>query len=267
MRRSSSVLGVWGVLREELQKLPAILRFRATEAANSASRAYQFLKGVNLNESEEMAEKRKKHREAYEEIMRQQQCAASASSREAAERSSFAHRLKLLAVSFFEAMKNATSTNAGAMALLQHCAASHAAEVAVEENIDVKSVNFVLEQKKTGTHVGHEKVFVGYITAPNASEEEVMAFAEKLRTRCPVAKSMGEKIEWRRVPPATPRDISSNGGGGGGQANGAESFLPGTPGSGRYSSSSATNGRNLQNSNAQHNFDSDGGKENPENKK
>ncbi|RNF27023.1 uncharacterized protein Tco025E_00707 [Trypanosoma conorhini] len=228
-------LGVWGVLREELKKIPAMLHFHANESVDAAKRAGHSLKSAYLDESPEIAEKRKKHRETYEEILRQQQQRAKEASEEALRGLSFMKRLKKRVASAKEALKEATSRNAGAMALLQHCAASHAAEVAVEEGIDVKTVTMQLEKKRTGTQVGYETVVVGYIDAPNASEAEVMAFAEKLQRRCPVANSMEGKIEWRSVASSTRNPECNNND----KEGTAEAIPTGTPGFRRYTSSTA----------------------------
>ncbi|RNF08962.1 hypothetical protein TraAM80_02370 [Trypanosoma rangeli] len=234
MRRSMSLFGVWGVLREELNKIPAMLHFHANESVDAAKRAGHSLKNVYLDENPELAEKRKKHRESYEEILRQQQQRAKEASEESLRGLSFMERIKKRVVSVNKALKEATSTNAGAMALLQHCTASHAAEVAVEEGIDVKNVTLQLEKKKTGTQVGYETVVVGYIDAPKASEAEVMAFAEKLQKRCPVANSMKGRIEWRSVSSTTPKADGGN------KDEGTADAIPmGTPGFRRYVSSTA----------------------------
>ncbi|ESL06975.1 hypothetical protein TRSC58_05343 [Trypanosoma rangeli SC58] len=121
------------------------------------------------------------------------------------------------------------------MALLQHCTASHAAEVAVEEGIDVKTVTWQLEKKKTGTQVGYKTVVVGYIDAPKASEAEVMAFAEKLQKRCPVANSMKGRIEWRSMSSTTPKAEGGNKD----EEDTADAIPTGTPGFRRYISSTA----------------------------
>ncbi|PWU98856.1 hypothetical protein C3747_225g12 [Trypanosoma cruzi] len=235
MRRSFCLLGVWGVLHEELSKIPTILRFYANASVNAATKACQSMKNAYTDESPEMSEKRKRHREAYEEIMRQQQQQAKDASEDALRGLSFRERLKKRLSAVTEALKEATSTNAGAMALLQHCAASHAAEVAVEQGIDVKNVTMRLEKNKTGTQVGHETVVVGYIDAPNASEEDVMAFAEKLQMRCPVANSMRERIEWRSVSSTTLKHDSNNDD----KNDSADNIPKGTPGFSRYNSPTA----------------------------
>ncbi|KAH9577468.1 OsmC/Ohr family [Trypanosoma melophagium] len=248
MRRSRISNSVWTVLLEELRKVPALLRFHTNESVSSATKVCQTLKGENPDESPELREKRQQHRAAYEEILRQQQEQVRIKSEEALKDLSLAERIKMRASALGEALKEATSTNAGAMALLQHCAASHAAEVAVEEGIDVKNVSMRLEKKtvKNGTQVGHENVVVGYIDAPNASEEQVMAFAEKLQKRCPVANAMEGKIEWRSTTSPTGGGIVDNNGsvdgrsgtiGRGVDGEDKESIPRGTPGYGRYTSS------------------------------
>ncbi|ORC93550.1 uncharacterized protein TM35_000014270 [Trypanosoma theileri] len=248
MRRSRVSNSVWKVLLEELRKIPALLHFHTQESVNSATKVCQTLKGENPDESPELREKRQQHRAAYEEILRQQQQEAKKKSEEALKDLSFVERMKMRASELKEALKESTSTNAGVMALLQHCTASHAAEVAVEQGIDVKNVTMRLEKKtvKNGTQVGHENVVVGYIDAPNASEEEVMAFAEKLEKRCPVANSMEGRIEWRSTTSTKERGINKEGSmddrndtiGKSMDQESKESIPRGTPGYGRYNTSS-----------------------------
>ncbi len=99
------------------------------------------------------------------------------------------------AKSLLGSLRNAFSAKSGIVALIQHCTAAHAAEVAAEQNIDVKNVTIKVEKAAVGQG---EKV-VGYIEAPMASEEEVLVFAQKLEKSCPAARMHGS-IEWRRAP-------------------------------------------------------------------
>ncbi|SCU67073.1 OsmC-like protein, putative [Trypanosoma equiperdum] len=197
MRRSSMKFGLRQILSEELGKAAIFLRFKANEYIASTARACQTLTGAETNP--EQANKRRKHRQVYEEILRQRQQVAQEAARRAMEGKSLRERLMASASAALKGLKEATSTNAGALALLQHCTAAHAAEVAVEQGIDVKSVTMQVEERKTGSQVGSETVVVGYIDTPNTSEEEMMAFAEQLSKKCPMANAMRGKIEWRRA--------------------------------------------------------------------
>jgi hypothetical protein len=111
-----------------------------------------------------------------------------------------------------ETAKETTSKKQGMVSLIQHCTAAHAAEVAVEQGIDVKSVNVVLEDIKAenaSSEAANEtrsgslregQTVVGYIDAPNATDEEVMQYAERLTKACPAANTMKNHMEWRRAP-------------------------------------------------------------------
>lgn len=203
LRRSAVRLGLFSDIGVELAKLPAYLRHRAQEQAGkqveSVSKVLEFLKGENLNEDAATREKRLKHREMYQAILREQEKKQSekrAALKAARKDLPFMKRLQLGLNEAKEAMAQMTSAKAGVMALLQHCTASHAAEIALDQGIDVKDVRMVLEKRPAANAVGHEEVVVGYIDAPSASQEEVMAFAEKLQKACPVANSMS--VEWKQ---------------------------------------------------------------------
>jgi hypothetical protein len=205
-RRSFVKLGVFSALMEELKKVPAFFSHKAREGAktyvDSASKTLEFLKGEDPSESPEMREKRRKHKEIYLAILNEQ--AAKAAAEKTAEQQkraqlSWKQRLSLNMQEAKEALQQMVSTKAGVMAVLQHCTASHAAEIALEQGIDVKNVQMVFEKAAAKNAVDHEDVVVGYIDAPAASREEVMAFAEKLHKACPVANSM--HIEWRQGRP------------------------------------------------------------------
>ncbi|KAK7200804.1 OsmC-like protein [Novymonas esmeraldas] len=198
-RLTSARRGLLATLAEELKKVPAYLAHRAEGRArpyvDSASNAVEFLKGENPSEDPATREKRRQHKEMYEKILREQAATADAHAAQVRDRLTWKERLQLSLANAKESLAQMTSTKAGAMALLQHCTASHAAEVALEQGIDVRHVQMVLEKSATGGSVGAETVVVGYIDAPAASREEAMAFAEKLHKACPVAHSM--HIEWR----------------------------------------------------------------------
>ncbi|KPA82198.1 hypothetical protein ABB37_03320 [Leptomonas pyrrhocoris] len=205
--RSLAKLGVFSVLVEELKKVPAYFSHKTQEGAKayveSASQTLEFLKGEDPSESPEMREKRRQHKKMYQAILKEQAINAAqekAKAQQALAQLPWRQRLALRLQEAKEALQQMTCTKAGVMAVLQHCTASHAAEVALEQGIDVKDVQMVLEKAAAANSVGYENVVVGYIDAPNASREEVMAFAEKLHKACPVAHSM--HIEWRQGRPS-----------------------------------------------------------------
>ncbi|KAG5467814.1 hypothetical protein LSCM4_00898 [Leishmania orientalis] len=192
--------GVFAVFVEELKKVPAYFTYRAREGAktyvDSASKTMEFLKGEDPNEDPVIRGKRRQHREMYQAILREQAAKEHEKAEQMRANLSWKEKLQLSFKEAKESVAQMTSTKAGVMALLQHCTASHAAEVALEEGIDVKNVQMVVEKAAANRSIGHEEVVVGYIDAPAASREEVMAFAEKLHKACPVASSM--HIEWRQ---------------------------------------------------------------------
>ncbi|GET92228.1 hypothetical protein, conserved [Leishmania tarentolae] len=192
--------GVFAAFLEELRKVPAYASYKSREGAktyvDSASKALEFLKGEDPNEDPAIRSKRRQHKEMYEAVLRQQAVKAQEDAAERRSKLSWKEKLQLSFKEARESMAQMTSAKAGVMALLQHCTASHAAEVALEQGIDVKNVQMVFEKTAAKNSVSYEEVVVGYIDAPAASREEVMAFAEKLHKACPVAKSM--HIEWRQ---------------------------------------------------------------------
>ncbi|EPY25472.1 hypothetical protein AGDE_02586 [Angomonas deanei] len=188
-------LGLFSVLKEELQKVIPYMSYQVKNSdklsVEGLSQAVDFLKGENKEESPEMQERRKKHKEVYHEILRQKEAKEKEAMRQKYAPLTYKQKLSAL----WDDIKAACSPQAGAMALLQQCTASHAAEVAIEQGIDVKNVQMVLEKQTQGEGLEEHSVVVGYIDAPAASEEEVMAFAEKLHKACPAANTM--HIEWR----------------------------------------------------------------------
>ncbi|CBZ30273.1 conserved hypothetical protein [Leishmania mexicana MHOM/GT/2001/U1103] len=192
--------GLLAVLVGELKKVPAYVSYKAREGAkayvDSASKAMEFLKGEDPNEDPVMRGKRRQHRELYQAVLREQAAKAQEDAAQRRANLSWKEKLQLSFKEARESVAQMTSAKAGVMALLQHCTASHAAEVALEQGIDVKNIQMVFEKAAANNSVGCEEIVVGYIDAPGASHEEVMAFAEKLHKACPVAKSM--HIEWRQ---------------------------------------------------------------------
>lgn len=92
-----------------------------------------------------------------------------------------------------DAMRDTFGTRAGVAAIINHCTNAHAASVAVEQGIDVKSVSVSTQRSA----VGEGSRVVGYIDAPAASEEEVTVYAQKLERACPAARAHGG-VEWRK---------------------------------------------------------------------
>lgn len=213
LRRSAPSLGLFSALREELGKVPAFLSYTIRKAAekhvDSVSQTVDFLKGNSPTDTPEMREKRQRHKEMYNALMAEQQAQkkeANAKRKAHLAAMSWSERVRSLAAEAKEALQQMTSTKAGTMALLQHCTASHAAEVAVEQGIDVKSVQMVLEKQQKPNSVESEEVVVGYIDAPTASEEELSVYAERLQKACAVANTM--HIQWKRAPSHDPQDLS-----------------------------------------------------------
>ena len=184
----------------------------------------------------EELEREKKKREAYNDIRGKQYAAEKAKEAEKTKDMSTLEWLKYKAQTLKETAKETTSKKQGMVSLVQHCTAAHAAEVAVEQGIDVKSVNIVLEDMKTqnsesesaatgrGSSVGEGQTMVGYIDAPGASDEEVMQYAERLTKACPAANTMQNHMEWRRAPTTAPSssdtdDLRGRYGGGGAQSS------------------------------------------------
>lgn len=211
MLRNRVRLSLFSALAAELAKIPAYLSYQVREAAEehvqSAAQTVNFLKGDNSHHSPEIAEKRRQHKEMYDAIQRHQARKSQESRQAALQHLGWKERIKAQIQEAKTALSQATSAKAGHMALLQHCTASHAAEVAMEQGIDVKNVSMVLEKRDSPNAVGYEEVVVGYIEAPAASSEEVMVFAKKLESACPVASRM--TVEWRSGPAAKEGGASS----------------------------------------------------------
>lgn len=172
-RRSLLSRGVTSAVREEMSKAAALLAFYG-------SNTWDRLRGVDGLSSEEV-ERQQKLRDAMQEKAKEQTAKAAAPA----------------SVSTWQALKEqataAFSPKAGMAAVVNHCTQAHAAAVAIEQGIDVKSVNVVVEKAA----VGEGTKVVGYIEAPAASEEEVFVYAEKLQKACPAARMHGG-IEWRQ---------------------------------------------------------------------
>ncbi|CCW66600.1 unnamed protein product [Phytomonas sp. Hart1] len=203
MLKSSSLrLSLFLVIKTEFLKIPNYISYLAREQTkvhtDYVSKGFEFLKGKSFIDDQATAEKRKRHKEMYEAILRKQaiQLHETKISYEAElKKLAFKERLKAHWKNLRQSMQEATSTKAGVMTLLQHCAASHAAEIAIEENIDVKDVQFAIKTHQDSSSIAQEATVVGYIDAPSASEEEFAMFVEKLQKACPVANRMA--IEWR----------------------------------------------------------------------
>ena len=202
MRRTLVQYGVLRAILEEWKKLVNVVKYDGATAIGETKDAVQqfttTIKGQNSDESELESSKREKHRTAMADFLQhQRERERLEQEKRRAERAALPlfKRMKANFADLREAAAAATSTQAGVVALVQHCTAAHAAEVAVEQGIDVKNVSIVTEKSA----LGQETVVVGYIDAPQASEEEVMAYAEKLEKACPAAQLHG-RIEWRQRP-------------------------------------------------------------------
>ena len=200
------------VIREEFGKLFAFVAHdvsKTAAASADAAKAYKD-KMTDANMSEEERERRRKKTEAYQHIMNKN----AAKAKEANEAATAGMGWRERAAHAMQQMKQAASPQAGVAALVQHCAAAHQAEVAVEEGIDVEDIQVVLETVRSADGIGYETKVVGYIDAPKASEEQVYAYAERMKQRCPAANTMQHRMEWRKRPPAGSERVSSAGGGG-----------------------------------------------------
>jgi len=222
MRRTQVRLGLGSTLSEELRKLGPFLQYHINNSY--ANRFGNFMFGTDNiqepspqqdassstqsgasstagKESEAVRDARAKHREMYEALQEKQRLAAEAAFGKELEGKTFFDRMRLYAKRAWKDLQNELSQKSGVLRLVQQCTTSHMAEVAVQRGIDVKNVNIVLEKGTIVNGIAKNDTIVGYIEAPQATDEEVLVFAEKLQQACPAARAMGEKIEWRRMPP------------------------------------------------------------------
>jgi hypothetical protein len=183
LRRSIPKFSLFSVLKEELGKAKEIL-------AHDLTNYSKFLSG------EDISEKEKKIREKHQELAQKDAQAAA----EARSKLSWSEKM----AAAVEELKSATKTNAAVVALVQHCARAHMAEIAVEQDIDIRNINIVTEGVKNEAGVEVEEKVIGYIEAPSATNEEVMVYAKKLERACPAARTHGG-IEWRRSPNSNDR--------------------------------------------------------------
>jgi hypothetical protein len=213
LRRSPLRVSFIATVREEAIKAANWVLYGATETAATAT---SVLKGHNgltpeqIEREEKLRQRMREDRERAAAVAAAQREAAAAREqqqhRDAAtshsdvkspspphHHESLYHRLAVAVRGMASSMQQTFSTSAGAAAVIDHCTKAHAAEVAIEQGIDVKSVNVVAEKSA----VGQGTKIVGYIEAPAATEEEVFVFAQKLQKECPAAKMHGD-IEWRR---------------------------------------------------------------------
>eukprot|EP00796_Vickermania_ingenoplastis_P007230 gene7230-5081_t len=157
----------------------------------------KFVMGEEVYMDGKQKEKRQRLQELYNQIMARQAEARAKKWEEATAGMNRWEKAKLM-------MRNAaasTTPQAAQMALLNHCTTAHAAEVALEQNIDVRDLVMKVEQRPRQDGVGYEDVVVGLIDAPNATGEEVHAFSQALQKACPVARRM--EVEWQQVAPAS----------------------------------------------------------------
>ena len=195
MRRTSSRLRFLSVVREELAKVIPLMHYNAKNTTQSVASYVEVLKGTDASTPEALA-KEQERKKAYEAILARKRGLEAEQRAAKTAKMTMQQRMKFA----WEEMKTATSKKSGVVALVQHCAAAHAAEVAVDLGIDVKSVNVCLEHANAPQGVTSSSRVVGYIDAPAASEEEVMAFATKLERACPAARAMHGRIDWRKLP-------------------------------------------------------------------
>lgn len=180
-------LGLFSIIKEELGKAKELLKYDLSSYG-------KFLTG------EDMSEREKKIRAKHHELA-QKDAAAAAEARQ-----TMSWKEKMAAA--LQDLKNSTRTNAAVVALVQHCARAHMAEVAVEQDIDVRNISIVAETVKSERGAAAEEKVIGYIEAPTATNEEVMVYARKLEKACPAARAHAA-IEWRRSP-KTPDPYASS---------------------------------------------------------
>lgn len=173
--------GFFTALWSEIKKFPPYFAFKAKE---------------NVKLVVEGDEAYRKKTEIMETIRATRNAEHEEKKREALKGKSFVERFWFNMKNLKEAVKEASSVQAGQKVLLQHCIDAHTAAVAMENNIDVKSVNMTFQTRKKSDGIGHETVVVGYIDAPSASKEEVAVFAHALHKACPVANRMS--VEWQQ---------------------------------------------------------------------
>lgn len=180
------------VLGTELRKIGPVLSYTARHLS-------QVMQGTDGAPQD--AERERLHKAAYRQALAQQHARARdahAAAAAAVSNASLRERVRFHFQGALESLKASTSRKSGVVAIVQHCAASHAAEVAVEQGIDVKSVTVVLEKSTTDQRAIAEDKVVGYIEAPQASDAELYEFAHRLQRACPAARAMEGRIEWRR---------------------------------------------------------------------
>lgn len=200
MQRSFPLLkseSIFSATWVELKKLSAFLSSKIRHKVADNVKMMKYISGEDVYSDEASRIRRQKHQELYSKIIEQTK------QKEAEKRKEKLHGLPLGARWMAKlrdgasAFQQSTSVEAGKMVLLQHCAASHAAEIALTNNVDLKNIRMVLEKQRTseGGEVAENDVVVGYIDAPNTSDEELHAFAAAVQRSCPVSRHM--HIEWR----------------------------------------------------------------------
>lgn len=209
--RASRLLhkGIMALFAEEMRKVPSYIGFRVRERVQSGVKLAKFVAGEDVYVDEATREARRKHKEMYNKILAEQQKAEKEKQAMATAGMTRFQKWRYQFQQTKQQMREATSMKAGQMALLQHCTTSHAAEVAMEQNIDVKNVKMAMEKRQNKDGLGVEEVVVGYINAPSASEEQVQVFAAALQQACPVARRM--QVEWRHGAGEAPVGPSAGG--------------------------------------------------------
>lgn len=191
---------ILNIIWKEFKKFPAFFSFKAKQKVEEKVKMMKYIAGEDVYSSQSTKIWEEQRKEIYSKILEYQQKQENEKRKNKLENLTFLERMIFQLKESAAGLRQSTSMKAGKMALLQHCAAAHAAEIAVAQNIDLKNIRMVLEKQKksegASVESNEEEVVVGYIEAPNASEEEVHAFAAAVQRACPVSRHMS--IEWRK---------------------------------------------------------------------
>lgn len=208
MQRSFPLLkseSIFSATWTEVKKLSAFLSAKVRHKVADNVKMVRYISGEDVYSDETSRIRRQKHQELYSKIIEQTKQIEAEKKRKKLQGLPLWARWKANLREGASAFQQSTSVEAGKMVLLQHCAASHAAEIALANNVDLKNIRMVIEKQRTsdGREVAAEEkdIVVGYIDAPNISEEEMHAFAAAVQRSCPVSRHM--TIEWRSEPYAS----------------------------------------------------------------
>lgn len=186
-------------LYQEMKKALTYFSFQTKKGAECGYKALRFVSGEEVYADKATQEARAKHKALYEEYVANENRKVAEEKAKATRGMSMLQRWRYSMSEMTAGLKQATSVKQGSLAILQHCVAAHAAEIAMKHNVDIKSVQMQFEKQENGNSIRQEEVVVGYIDAPEATPEEVEVLASALREACPVARRMN--IEWRKAPP------------------------------------------------------------------